>query len=229
MKAYHNKPEIKAEYIARVRAHREADQLVQGCGYWRDGKGCAVGCTIHGSSHAAYESELGIPQAIARLQDGIFEGLPKEKAQAWPEQFLEAIAAGADLSQVVDKFLHWLLADSVDGVLRFAKTEKQRQSIEAVGKLYARKIDGEHVTRLEWEAAAAAAFAATAAAAFAANAAAFAATAAAAFADAASADAASAAAAAAAYYAADAAAYYAARKAARIRQSEKLLELLREA
>jgi len=43
MKAFHNKIEIKELYITRVRAHKEADELVKGK-YWSDGKGCAVGC-----------------------------------------------------------------------------------------------------------------------------------------------------------------------------------------
>jgi len=41
MKAFHSDPAIKAAYLARVEAHRQADRLVQGYGYWSDGRGCA--------------------------------------------------------------------------------------------------------------------------------------------------------------------------------------------
>ena len=37
--AFHNDPEIKAKYVARVKAHAEADEIIKGK-YWEDGKGC---------------------------------------------------------------------------------------------------------------------------------------------------------------------------------------------
>jgi len=46
MKAYHNKKETKKFYLDRVKAHFKADEIVKGK-YWQNGKGCAVGCTIH--------------------------------------------------------------------------------------------------------------------------------------------------------------------------------------
>ena len=243
MIAYHNDPTIKEKYITRVRTHREADQLVQGYGYWEDGKGCAVGCTLHSSNHAAYETELGIPRVIARLEDGIFEGLPVDLARLWPERFLAAIKPGADLSLISAKWFAWMLVDETDGVLRFAKTDRSREAIIRVADLYKRQADGEDVsisdfksavayavadayTAYAYAAVAAAAAAADAVAAYAAAAAAYAA-AAAAYADAAAyaADAADDA------YAAYAAAAYAAaaRSQARVRQADKLIELLEAA
>lgn len=38
MIAYHGKQEVKDLYLSRVRAHREADELIHGIG-WEDGKG----------------------------------------------------------------------------------------------------------------------------------------------------------------------------------------------
>ncbi len=83
MQAYHNKPEIKETYLQRVRAHKAADEIIKGT-YWEDGKGCAVGCTIHDSDHSRYEAELGIPEWLARVEDVIFEGLPNRRASLWP-------------------------------------------------------------------------------------------------------------------------------------------------
>jgi hypothetical protein len=157
-------------YLTRVRAHRKADQLLQGFGYWVDGKGCAVGCTIHGRDHAAYETELGIPRMVARLEDGIFEGLPKAEAQLWPERFLDGIVPGQDLAQVGDRFLHWLIADPQDGVIRFAKTDAQRKAIGRVGELYGRKVAGEKIRLRCWREARVVAYAAAYAAADAAGA-----------------------------------------------------------
>jgi len=147
--AYHGSEAIKAKYLARLRGHFEADEIAKGY-YRKKGKGCAVGCTIHSSDHSAYETELGIPQAIARLEDGIFEGLSNGDAKLFPEQLLSAINIGADLSGVADRFLYWLLVDPSDGVMRYARTDGQRQVIERVGDLYARKISGEEIERQEW-------------------------------------------------------------------------------
>ena len=111
--AYHGDPKVKAKYLARVRAHRKADELVQGVGFERNGetRGCAVGCTLDAYDHARYPVELGMPEMLARLEDAIFEGLPKAKALEWPTQFLSAAKPGADLSLVGWKFLAWLLSD----------------------------------------------------------------------------------------------------------------------
>ena len=72
--AFHGDPSIKAKYLARIAAHRAADQLVRGA-TGQNGKGCAVWCTLDKYEHAAYETELGIPRSLARIEDGLFEYL----------------------------------------------------------------------------------------------------------------------------------------------------------
>lgn len=99
MRAFHNDPEIKEKFLKRLRAHYEADEIVKGT-YWENGKGCAVGCTIHGNDHSKYEEELGIPIILARLEDRIFEGMPNAESKEWPIKFIESINVGSDLSKV---------------------------------------------------------------------------------------------------------------------------------
>jgi hypothetical protein len=223
MKAFHGDPKVKAKYLARVRAHRKADQLVKGY-YWEHGKGCAVGCTVHSSSHTAYETELGIPRILARLEDGIFEALPNGDAMVWPENFLAAIEPGADLALVWPRFAVWMLADETWGVLQFAKSERAKRAILAVSDAYRKVVGGEKVDVEVWRDLRAAAYAAAYAAD--ADAAAYAAAAACA---AAATDAAAAADAAA--DAADAAADAAAAAGIKWRkaQAKKFLQLLRDA
>ena len=196
--AFHGDPAIKRQYLRRVRNHRKADELVKGQ-YWQDGKGCAVGCTIHSGQHSQYEVELGIPRQLAYLEDRLFENLPNGKAKAWPEAFLEAIPVGADLLVTFHQFIVWLLVDPDEGVIKFARTDRTREAIQRVADLYQRLLDGGEVSREEWRSAAYAASAASAA--YAAYAA----------------------------YAADAAdaAGASSREEAYIRQSERLLELLK--
>jgi hypothetical protein len=114
MLSYHSDPTVKARYLARVAGHAAADEIIKGR-YWEAGKGCAVGCTIHGDSHEDFELELGIPQMLAWLEDVIFEGLPHRLAKTWPERFLSSIDPGRDLTHVSWKILHWLLTENSRG------------------------------------------------------------------------------------------------------------------
>jgi hypothetical protein len=212
MKAYHSDEAIKKKYVARLEAHAKVDEIVKGQ-YWENGKGCAVGCTVHSGNHAAYETELGIPQWMARLEDRIFEGLPNERAMTWPLEFLQAIKPGVDLQQC---FRPMLIA-IVESAKESARSDRSKQACEGV--LIELRKEVLDLTKLrEARAAAYAAYAASASAA-AAYAAASAAYADAASADAASADAAS--------YAAYASAY-AAKQNAYVKFANKLLELIGE-
>lgn len=156
--AFHSDPKIKSKFLRRVRLHAKADEIVSGQ-YWENGQGCAVGCTIHGSSHAAYENELGIPQVLAHLEDRLFEGMFRGNpvtAKAWPERFLSAPQPGADLSRVWPKFMHWMLIDFEHGVIQFAKTERSKKPIGDVAALYLRWVNGDKPAAKEWAADAAA-------------------------------------------------------------------------
>jgi len=122
--SFHGDPEIKEKYLARLRAHRLADDIIQGA-TGKNGKGCAIWCTLDKYEHQPYESELGIPRILARLEDRIFEGLSVEESKDFPINFLSAIPVGKDLSNIYKKFFIWLLVDSVDGVIKFAKKKRQ--------------------------------------------------------------------------------------------------------
>jgi hypothetical protein len=151
--AFHGDPAIKEKYLSRVSAHAAADELIQGTG-WEDGKGCAVGCTLHRYEHAGFETELGIPEELAYLQDGIFEGLPNGEAKAFPAQFLSAIQPGADLSLVWSRFAVWMLTDEEQGVIRFAKDfPAVKNAILLVSNLHTQRISGNNPTAAAWAAA----------------------------------------------------------------------------
>ena len=225
MLAYNNDESLKQSILAEMAGHREADRLVQGHGYWEDGKGCAVGCLIKSGDHREYETRFGIPCALAFLEDRIFEGLPEAEAQIWPERFLNAIPTGADLSMVVSKLMYWLMTDP-DGIRKHARPDELK-AIEAIAELYKNRLHGKEPSIENW-------LSARNAAAY--DVAAYAAYAAAYYAYYAAADAAYYAAAAAYYaadtaaYAADAAAYAAdadvARKTSFVRIADKLIEIL---
>ena len=110
MRAYHSDSTTKANLLAQLQAHARADEIIKGQ-YWENGKGCAVGCTVHSGEHALYESLYEIPAMLAHLEDRIFEGLPNERAKAWPIEFADAVQVGADLSRAGWQFLYWLITD----------------------------------------------------------------------------------------------------------------------
>jgi hypothetical protein len=146
MIAFHGDKKIKAKYLRRVRAHAAADEIIKGQ-YWEGGKGCAVGCTIHSSYHGYYESELGIPEALAHLEDTIFENLPADLAKTWPHRFLSAPSVGADLALVSSRFLLEILTGE-KGVIRHAGTASQ--AVQTVADLYSRRLSGDEPDRAEW-------------------------------------------------------------------------------
>ena len=165
MKAFNGDQKLKEGLVREVNAHRLADRLIHGT-YGADKtpdkfKGCAVGCSIHSynklanknlrtNNHGAYE-EFGIPRILAKIEDGIFEGLSRKDAQEWPVLFMNAVPVGADLSGVWAKFAQWLLTDSVHGVIRYAKTDEQKKAIQRVSDLYAK---GKKATKEEFKKAA---------------------------------------------------------------------------
>lgn len=140
----------KKDALAAVRAHRKAEHLTKG-NYWDGGRGCAVGCLLHDfapgkeSEHALYEPLFGIPQGLARLEDTIFESLPEAEAQRWPERFLRAVPAGADLSRVQWRFLRWLLRDS--GLLDGGGREDVRDAIDGVIAVLENPCEGRPIDR----------------------------------------------------------------------------------
>jgi len=120
MRSFHGFETVKQLYLNRLRDHYNADEIIQ-FSFWNNGKGCAVGCTIHPTDqiyyklpmevYKQYEKELGIPRILALLKDSIFEGLPNEESKEWPIKFLESIKVGSDLSSVWNKFSNWIMKD----------------------------------------------------------------------------------------------------------------------
>lgn len=150
MRAFHNDPQLKANTVQAMRDDIAAERLQAGH-YWNDrivkgGSGCFMGCVIRGNAHSKFETQIGIPRLLARLGDGIFEGLGDNALrQKFAIDFLDEIPVGADLDMVCPKFMYWLLVDIEVGVIKFANTDKTRQSICDVADLYRRKIIGEDI------------------------------------------------------------------------------------
>lgn len=127
MLTFHNDPQIKEKYLTRLKTHATADEIIQGTG-WENGKGCAIGCTLENYDHKAFETELGVPEWLARLEDQIFEGLPNSDAKKFAVDFLEAVPVGVELERVKWGFLVFVLEENAKTItkLRISDEKKER-------------------------------------------------------------------------------------------------------
>lgn len=174
--AWHGDPGLKTEAVARMRAHREADEFTQrafvlvdpdkASGY----RGCFHGCLTadaliaeRGVSladlansfmnwHREGEQTWGIPARLGVVLDHMFEALPAEDCAAFAVDATEALPVGADLSQVVDRWTLDLVADPDHGVGRHALGERQQQVVEQVAALTRRRLAGDEPDAAAWRA-----------------------------------------------------------------------------
>jgi len=152
--------ETKQMLLDRIAAHERADEIAKGV-YWQNGKGCAVGCLVHGNDHLKLANLIGIDVRVVFVVDAIFEGLPDAEAKTFPRQFVEAIPTNTDLSLTWPRFAHALLVDPTIGVIRFASGSE----LLRVARLYRRWINsGKQPASELFDAAADAAYATSSAA-----------------------------------------------------------------
>jgi hypothetical protein len=85
-----------------VAAHIAADAVVQG-NYWKDGKGCFIGCLAHSSNAEKLGERFGLPLPLVRICENIFEALPPDEAKGFFAAIPNAVERdGKDLARV-----HW--------------------------------------------------------------------------------------------------------------------------
>jgi len=161
---YKSDPKLKTMFVKEMELHRKADDFLKGTYGTMRGKkwkGCAVGCGVKSlnqklgkkystSNHKAYETELGIPEWLARLEDTIFEGLPLEDSKKWPVQFSKAIPVGKDVTKVKWQFCVYLLKENIERVLELdISDELKEQVIKSIqGSL---KVNEDALNTGEWD------------------------------------------------------------------------------
>ena len=96
---------------AEVAAHIKADALVRGS-YWKPsknavgGQGCFISCLTHSSDPTPASTQFGLPVAVLRIAENIFEALPDHEGKAFFAALPDAVGRdGRDLSRVVWAFL----------------------------------------------------------------------------------------------------------------------------
>src|ERR1700677_1718298 len=144
MITYNNDIKLKKKFVAEIEKHRKADAIVQGTYGKQNGKwsGVAAACSLRSlaiiegkelveqySEHASYETDLGIPEWLARLEDTIFEGLPVEEAKKWPTLFAKSIKVGVDLDPIKYRFCAFLLKENIDRVLSLKISDELKKQV----------------------------------------------------------------------------------------------------
>jgi len=93
---------------AEVAAHIKADALVRGS-YWKPsknavgGQGCFISCLTHSSDPTPAFERFGVPVAVLRIAENIYEDLPDGEGTAFFAALPDAVGRdGKDLSRV-----HW--------------------------------------------------------------------------------------------------------------------------
>jgi hypothetical protein len=94
-----------ADLKAEVEAHVAADQVIQGA-YWKDGRGCFIGCLAHSDDLTLAIERFGLTLPLLRIAENIFEELPADEAKAFFAALPDAVGCdGKDLSRVHWQFL----------------------------------------------------------------------------------------------------------------------------
>ena len=167
LKTFDSNPQLKKDLVKEILNHQKQDQIIKGTygklnGKW---KGCAVGCSVRSlaitkgetlkenyADHKRYETDLGIPESLARLEDFLFENMPDDKAKKWPAEFIKAVPVGVNLSMIAPKFIVGTLKE----VVKLKKVKGDKVVVKAVldvTKLWEQVIVGNSPKEAAWRAA----------------------------------------------------------------------------
>lgn len=148
LQAFHNQLTIKQKYMIRLADHRAKEHLVQGTGWAVTGlevRGCAVGCTLERYDQSLYPIELGLPEWAGRLEDYLFEHLPKSEAEQFAEDFLAVIPVGANIEPVRHKLAIRRIDKSLERLVGNVEpyADECRKAIELVKLWHESMIESE--------------------------------------------------------------------------------------
>ena len=124
---------LHSEWVASMEAHAAADRLVQKL-TGEDGRGCFIYCAAGAYDTAQLQAKTGIAPRMAKLLEGLFEGLEQTAARQFAMDVTHAIPCGVVLDDAIPPFLHWLMSELA------SKTEEGsdvRKAVEQVRDLYA--------------------------------------------------------------------------------------------
>src|SRR5690606_25479935 len=110
-------------FVNEMLIHQKLDHFLKGT-YDEEEKGCAVGCSLKSiaklknvnitfDEHKHYETFLGIPEWLARLEDTIFEGISLERSKIWPVEFAKSINISSELNNIKTLFIIYIIEENI--------------------------------------------------------------------------------------------------------------------
>jgi hypothetical protein len=128
--------------LQQMRDHIAADEILAGQ-YWKDGKGCFIGCIVHGESAETVQDLTGLPLPLVRVSETIFEGLSHHdpsKGRAFFVAITDCMERnqGKDISYVVWAFLH----NTIDRALALPTSTSIRDACSPVLNVLKKRISG---------------------------------------------------------------------------------------
>jgi hypothetical protein len=141
--AFHGDHALKAEVLARLRAHAAAGTLVFGATRWDGRSGTPMGVSVRSENSADYAERLGYPLALAAILDRVTACVAPDRAIGYALEWVEAVEPGTDLSAV-----SWRIADALLVLLkadRLAAPHYRR-----LRDMHARHTAKPSVSRAEW-------------------------------------------------------------------------------
>jgi len=101
----------------------------------------------------AFSNQATKDKYIKRIANIIFKKLPPRTKKEFNTKFLKVIKKNIN-DKLVPQFIYFLLADKDHGVLQYS-TDKYTKSIQTVIDLYQDQLNGESVSIIQWQNAAA--------------------------------------------------------------------------
>ncbi|GEM_PF-2345839 len=159
MKAFLGDMEIKKQFILRLKDSVKTGRLKKGIG-WTGSEGCAIGCTLYKYNSQAFETELGIPAVLARLEDYYYENLDAPLFEDWPVRFLDAIEPGADLSLAALNFFYSEMTNLTEKIQMRERNERRgvakliENTLGVLGDanlMLSSALDGKKIPMTSWE------------------------------------------------------------------------------
>lgn len=163
VQTYHANPQLKADFLAQISAHEQADALVKGSYGRMNGhfKGCAIGCSAYSLAvmqgqlpknaglfasepqHRRVADDLGLPLWLAYLEDNVFEMLPTELSKTWPRRLAEAIPVGAVIDdRVLAQILVWSLTAERFGAIHATDNTEVKGWMTTIAEAISAEAEG---------------------------------------------------------------------------------------
>lgn len=162
MKAFNDDLATKAALMRRLAAHGVAGDLVSPATHWDGEKGSVAGCLVHDTDFTVWESQTGLPKALAPIIDLVAGALaPTEAGAAFALYWLSIIRVGVDLDGLPADVIAYLVGDPVVGISRYADDARVQDAALLIVRLHKRAARGDRPTAAEWQAARAIAIEAT--------------------------------------------------------------------